>query len=95
MAAIPIRTCIGCRGKFVKSDLLRFVRDATGSLRADSTGKSPGRGGYVCRTEACISAALKVKKINAHLRVSLPTPALNEFKQALLELVSQENVEEV
>ncbi len=95
MAAMPIRTCIGCRGKFPKSDLLRFVRDAAGNLQTDSTGKLPGRGAYVCQSQACINVTFKSQKINAHLRSNLSRQIIDSFKQELLNLVSHRNVEEV
>lgn len=94
MAAIPIRTCIGCRGKFPKQDLLRFVQDAAGNLQTDLTGKLPGRGGYVCQSQVCLNAAFKSQKVNAHLRISLSKRVIDSFKQELLNLVSHRNVEE-
>ncbi len=95
MAAIPIRTCIGCRSRFPKKDLLRFVRDAAGNLQTDPTGKLPGRGAYVCQSQACINVTFKSQKINGHLRSNLSQRAIDSFKQELLNLVSHRNVEEV
>ena len=95
MAAMPIRTCIGCRGRFPKKDLLRFVRDAAGNLQIDPTGKLPGRGAYVCQSQACIHVTFRSQKINAHLRANLSKRAIDSFKQELLNLVSHRNVEEV
>jgi len=95
MAAMPIRTCIGCRGKFPKKDLLRFVRNAAGNLQTDSTGKLPGRGAYVCQSQACINITFKLQKINTHLRSNFSRQVINPFKQELLSLVSHRNVEEV
>lgn len=95
MAAIPIRTCMGCRGKFPKKDLLRFVQDTAGNLQTDPTGKLPGRGAYVCQSQACINVTFKSQKINAHLRVNLSKRTIDSFKQELLNLVSHRNVEEV
>ena len=95
MAAMPIRTCIGCRGKFPKKDLLRFVRDAAGGLQTDSTSKLPGRGAYVCQSQACINVTFKSQKINTHLQSNLSRQVIDSFKQELLSLVSHRNVEEV
>ncbi len=95
MAAMPIRTCIGCRGKFPKRDLLRFVRNATGNLEIDSTGKLPGRGAYVCQSQACINITFKSQKINTHLRSKVSRQVIDSFKQELLSLVSHRNMEEV
>ena len=95
MAAVPIRTCIGCRGKFPKKDLLRFVRGAAGNLQTDLTGKLPGRGAYVCQSQACINITFKSQRINTHLRTNLSRQIIDSFKQELLNLVSHRNVEEV
>ena len=95
MAAMPIRTCIGCRGKFPKNDLLRFVRNAAGNLQTDSTGKLPGRGAYVCQSQACINITFKSQKINIHLRSNFSRQVIDSFKQELLSLMSHRNVEEV
>jgi predicted RNA-binding protein YlxR (DUF448 family) len=95
MAAMPVRTCIGCRSKVPKKDLLRFVRDAAGKLQADLTGKLPGRGAYVCQSQACINITFKSQKINNHLRSNLSRQVIDSFKQELLSLVSHRNVEEV
>jgi hypothetical protein len=51
----PIRTCIICRRKFFKHDLLRFVcpdKDDDG-LIPDPEHKMPGRGFYLCGSESC------------------------------------------
>ena len=95
MAAVPIRTCIGCRGKFPKKDLLRFVREAAGNLQTDPTSKLPGRGAYVCQSQACINITFKSQRINTHLRSNLSRQVIDSFKQELLSLVSHRNVEEV
>ena len=95
MAAMPVRTCIGCRDKFPKKDLLRFVQAATGKLQADLTGKLPGRGAYVCQSQVCINITFKSQKINAHLRSNLSNQVVDSFKRELLSLVSHRNVKEV
>lgn len=95
MAAMPIRTCIGCRGKFPKKDLLRFVRGATGNLQTDLTGKLPGRGAYVCQSQRCINVTFRSQKISNHLRANLSRQVIDSFKQELLSLVNHRNEEEV
>lgn len=92
MAAIPIRTCIGCRGKFPKRDLLRFVWDSVEGLRADPKGKLPGRGAYVCLSQACINAAFNShKRVNSLLKINISKQMYDLFKQELLDLVSQKS----
>ena len=94
MAAMPIRTCIGCRGKFPKKDLLRFVRNTVGNLQTDLTGRLPGRGAYVCQSQACINITFKSQKINTHLRSNFSRQVIDSFRQELLSLVSHRNVKE-
>lgn len=48
---VPLRTCVVCREKRPKRELLRVVRTPEGEVLVDETGKLNGRGGYVCRTE--------------------------------------------
>lgn len=49
----PERTCLACRTRFDKVELLRFVVCA-GVLVADQPGRLPGRGVYCCRREECL-----------------------------------------
>lgn len=51
---MPIRTCVACRRRTEKRDLLRWVVDAEGRPAPDPDARAPGRGGYVCRTEECV-----------------------------------------
>lgn len=56
---IPERTCVGCRGTFLKRDLLRVLRSPEGVISIDFTGKKSGRGAYLCKNEACLKKAKK------------------------------------
>ena len=64
------RSCIACGKDDGKSNLIRFVRGADGSVNYDETGKVPGRGAYVC-SQDCLEKALKTKKLDRALRASL------------------------
>jgi len=55
----PERTCIGCRERAPRRELLRVVRGPAGEVRVDPTGRSAGRGAYVHRAEACVRRAAK------------------------------------
>jgi len=46
----------------------------------DPTGRTPGRGAYVCRDAECIDLAIKKGALNRTLRTPLPT----ELHMALL-----------
>ena len=53
----PERLCVGCRQLHPKSELLRIVRTAEGAAAYDPTGKSPGRGAYLCPSAECLRLA--------------------------------------
>lgn len=57
MVKQPIRTCIGCRGKFPQQTLIRFACQAGRTVRLDRHKNLPGRGVYTCRSETCIERA--------------------------------------
>ena len=43
------RSCIACGKLAGKAELMRIVRDPSGAVSFDKTGRAPGRGAYVCR----------------------------------------------
>lgn len=49
----PQRTCVVCRQKRDKRNLLRLVRTAEDGVVVDLTGKRNGRGAYICDQSAC------------------------------------------
>ena len=61
---IPMRTCIACREEKPKKEMLRVVKNAAGEIRLDFSGKLPGRGTYVCGSEACIRKLRKYRLLN-------------------------------
>ena len=54
----PERTCVGCREKADKRELLRITRGADGSVAVDPGGRAAGRGAYVHRDVGCVDSAL-------------------------------------
>ena len=53
----PERLCVGCRQLRPKNELIRVVRSLAGGISVDLTGKSPGRGAYLCRCTECLEQA--------------------------------------
>ncbi len=87
MRKIPMRTCVMCREKTDKRNLLRIVRTPEGEVKFDPTGKMNGRGAYVCDKEECINNIKNVKKISSALEVEADKQALErvvtEIKECL------------
>lgn len=75
-----LRSCAICREKKEKNELLRIVRLPDGTVEVDSTGKKPGRGAYICKTEKCIKNAQKNHRLNGALKTDVPDSI---YKQAM------------
>ena len=58
----PERTCMGCKKKKKKSELLRIVKSKEGIIEVDLTGKKNGRGAYICKNEECLNKVIKNKR---------------------------------
>lgn len=81
----PIRTCVACRTPGGKRGLLRIVRLPAGAgVVLDPTGKTSGRGAYLCPTTACFELALKRKALERSLKITLPEETLASLRAALL-----------
>jgi len=64
-----VRTCVGCRERTAKSDLLRLVWQDFGVV-VDQRHAKPGRGAYLHRNPECLSQALRRRTVGRALRVT-------------------------
>jgi len=64
----PVRTCISCRAKRRKNDLIRLVIDHENRLTRGDSGRLKGRGAYVCDTPSCQERLLNNKRLNRQFR---------------------------
>ena len=67
----PERTCVACRQKKAKWELLRIVRTPQGGLEIDPGGKMAGRGAYLCRLKECWEEGLKKKRLDRALKYQI------------------------
>ena len=56
---IPVRMCIGCRGRRKKEEMLRFIRGPGDTLRLNGKRSQRGRGLYLCPNLNCLKLARK------------------------------------
>lgn len=68
---LPQRTCLACRQVKAKSEMVRLVRVADGSVEVDIDGKKKGRGAYLCPLAGCWKTGLKGNRLEHTLRVIL------------------------
>jgi uncharacterized protein len=86
----PVRTCVGCRARAAKSELLRFVigSDESGQLAItpDPDGIATGRGAYLHRETACYDLAVRRRAFSRALRAEagLGSTAVGEFIATLV-----------
>jgi predicted RNA-binding protein YlxR (DUF448 family) len=68
---VPVRTCVGCRRRRPRPELVRLAVGATGAVILDVPARAPGRGAYLCRDQgpACLRAALRRRGLSRSLRV--------------------------
>ncbi|HEU5487113.1 MAG TPA: YlxR family protein [Microlunatus sp.] len=63
----PVRTCVGCRGRAAKTELLRIVWQAGPVV--DPQQRETGRGAYLHRRPECLELALKRRSLARALRL--------------------------
>ncbi|MFC8918944.1 YlxR family protein [Streptomyces sp. NPDC047821] len=69
--ACPERTCVGCRERAAKRDLLRIVV-IKGDCAPDPRGTLPGRGAYVHPALVCLDLAVRRRAFPRAFRVPGP-----------------------
>lgn len=81
MAQPKTRTCVACGAAGDKASLVRLVRAADGEVKVDPTGRAPGRGAYVCRSQACFGTAARKHAFDRALRVRLDDAARERLER--------------
>ena len=79
--AVPERTCIVCRAKRPKTELLRIVFAPEGLVMVDPGGKAAGRGAYVCRRPE--HAAEAAARLSRALRTTLEPAVLARLRKEI------------
>ena len=85
LKSIPQRTCIGCNAKKDKKDLIRIVKDNQDNISIDRTGKSNGRGAYICDNIECLEKAIKSKRIEKSFKMEIDARVYESLRQVINE----------
>ncbi|MGN6132024.1 MAG: YlxR family protein [Nocardioidaceae bacterium] len=85
-----VRTCVGCRQRATRKELLRVVAGEQGAglrLVPDPAARAPGRGAHLHPTAECLELALRRRAFGRALRVqgALDSAELEEFLRDLHE----------
>jgi predicted RNA-binding protein YlxR (DUF448 family) len=68
---IPERSCVACRRKLPKRELVRIVRTPLGAVKVDHNGKEAGRGAYLCRSSECWQRGIAKGALERSLKTSI------------------------
>jgi predicted RNA-binding protein YlxR (DUF448 family) len=86
MSSDSVRTCLGCRQRAAKSELLRVVASDRGAgleVVPDPARRAPGRGAHLHPSAECLALALRRRAFPRALRTAggsrLATGALEDF----------------
>ncbi|AZM57931.1 DUF448 domain-containing protein [Streptomyces sp. WAC 01529] len=84
--ACPERTCVGCRERAAKSELLRIVAKE-GACAPDPSGTLPGRGAYVHPALVCLDLAVRRRAFPRAFRAQGPldTEALRRVVETVVQ----------
>lgn len=69
---IPLRKCVITGEQFPKQELVRVVKDKEGNVAVDLTGRLNGRGAYLKKDKKVVQKAIKTKKLDRHLDITVP-----------------------
>jgi predicted RNA-binding protein YlxR (DUF448 family) len=84
----PTRSCVACRRKRPKGELLRFVLSGDAELTPDFGALLPGRGAYLCKEKGCIESISRPEAFMRAFRLKSPpgvSGRVREYVFGLLE----------
>ncbi|MFJ7730397.1 RNase P modulator RnpM [Lysinibacillus sp. NPDC097231] len=85
---VPLRKCVATGEMLPKKEMIRVVRSKEGEVSVDVSGKKPGRGAYVSKTEEAIEIARKKNVLGHQLDVKIP----EEIYDELILLIRRESI---
>ena len=79
-----LRMCVACRNMQDKRNLVRVVKENTGAISVDLTGKKNGRGAYICRNPECLKILSKQKILNKTFKTSIDECVYKAIEEEVL-----------
>ena len=83
MKNLKKRSCVICRTKKNKNELLRIVRNKENIIKIDEKGKESGRGAYICYNMNCLEKAKKTKKLEKSLETKIDENIYLEIEEII------------
>ena len=79
----PTRKCVGCGEMKDKKSLIRIVKTPEGDIVIDTTGKTNGRGAYICESSECLKKALKNRGLERSFKSQIPDEIREKLEKEL------------
>lgn len=83
MKKIPQRSCVICRQKKDKNELIRIVKNKENEVSIDKTGKKEGRGAYICNNIECLEKAIKTKAFKRVLDIEIDEGIYENIRESI------------
>jgi len=87
---IPMRKCILSNEMKTKNDMIRVVKNKEGEIKADATGKAPGRGAYVSKDLEIVEKAQEQGKLERYFDSNKST--LEPVYKEIIRLIYRERI---
>ena len=84
MKKIPLRTCMGCNEKKPKKELIRIVKQKDGNVEVDQTGKTEGRGAYICNNIECLNKVINTKRLERTLDIQISEETYKNLRGVII-----------
>ena len=84
MKKIPQRSCVVCRTKKDKNELIRIVKNQANEIIMDESGKKPGKGAYICDSIDCLEKGIKSKALMRALDVEVPEEIFEKLRERIV-----------
>ena len=79
------RTCIGCREKKNKKELVRIVNSKEKGIIVDFNQKEQGRGAYICKNKECLKKTIKNKCLSRTFKINVSDEEYNEIRGVMFD----------
>lgn len=79
------RTCISCRKKDNKKNLIRIVNTEEKGVIIDINQNIKSRGAYICNSEACFNKLIKSNGLSRALKANISKEKYKELRGVMLD----------
>ena len=89
MKKIPLRQCIGCGEMKSKKEMIRVLKTTEDEIVIDATGRSNGRGAYICPSMECFKKAVKSRGLERSLKMAIPKEVYEALEKEMEQIGQQ------